>query len=156
MTLILLYIFFKKDLLAYSTLQLSLRCSSTSAACYSLWCWVLFMYALEHNLMKAYLSKEEKSRTNNQLINADSQWKLTCVLYLNCQFATQCMTCWLSFSRFKREEIKIQAWENHQQAKTEAEMRKTEVINYLLHVQVSCFQFSHLHSTKLTSKALCT
>ncbi|KAJ0095963.1 hypothetical protein Patl1_15748 [Pistacia atlantica] len=28
--------------------------------------------------------------------------------------------------RFKREEMKIQAWENHQKAKTEAEMRKIE------------------------------
>ncbi|KAJ8769994.1 hypothetical protein K2173_009076 [Erythroxylum novogranatense] len=30
-------------------------------------------------------------------------------------------------ARFKREETKIQAWENHQKAKTEAEMRKIEV-----------------------------
>ncbi|CAL9766834.1 unnamed protein product [Musa acuminata subsp. burmannicoides] len=30
-------------------------------------------------------------------------------------------------SRFKREEIKIQAWENHQKATIEAEMRKIEV-----------------------------
>lgn len=29
--------------------------------------------------------------------------------------------------RFRREEMKIQAWENHQKAKSEAEMRKTEV-----------------------------
>lgn len=32
------------------------------------------------------------------------------------------------FVRFKREEIKIQAWENHQIAKTEARMRKIEVM----------------------------
>lgn len=32
-----------------------------------------------------------------------------------------------AFIRFKREEIKIQAWENHQKAKTEAEMRRVEV-----------------------------
>jgi hypothetical protein len=32
-------------------------------------------------------------------------------------------------SRFRREEMKIQAWENHQKAKSEAEMKKTEV-NY--------------------------
>lgn len=31
------------------------------------------------------------------------------------------------FFRFKREEMKIQAWENHQKAKMEAEMRKIEV-----------------------------
>ncbi|KAH9698688.1 Remorin C domain-containing protein [Citrus sinensis] len=30
-------------------------------------------------------------------------------------------------ARFKREEMKIQAWENHQKAKAEAEMRKIEV-----------------------------
>lgn len=30
-------------------------------------------------------------------------------------------------SRFRREEMKIQAWENHQKAKSEAEMKKTEV-----------------------------
>ncbi|XP_050210769.1 uncharacterized protein LOC126661056 [Mercurialis annua] len=30
-------------------------------------------------------------------------------------------------ARFKREEMKIQVWENHQKAKTEAEMRKIEV-----------------------------
>ena len=30
-------------------------------------------------------------------------------------------------SRFKREEIKIQAWEDHQKAQIEAEMRKIEV-----------------------------
>ncbi|RVX11600.1 hypothetical protein CK203_015885 [Vitis vinifera] len=29
--------------------------------------------------------------------------------------------------RFEREELKIQVWENHQKAKTEAEMRKIEV-----------------------------
>ncbi|WRX16608.1 Remorin [Theobroma cacao] len=33
----------------------------------------------------------------------------------------------MQLSRFKREEMKIQAWENHQKAKTEAEMRKIEV-----------------------------
>lgn len=33
----------------------------------------------------------------------------------------------LLFSRFKREEIKIQAWEDHQKAQIEAEMRKIEV-----------------------------
>jgi Remorin, C-terminal region len=32
--------------------------------------------------------------------------------------------------RFKREEIKIQAWEDHQKAKIEAEMRKVEVGHY--------------------------
>ena len=30
-------------------------------------------------------------------------------------------------SRFKREEAKIQAWENHEKAKAEAEMRRVEV-----------------------------
>lgn len=29
--------------------------------------------------------------------------------------------------RFKREEAKIQAWENHEKAKAEAEMRRIEV-----------------------------
>ncbi|CAM8947468.1 unnamed protein product [Rhodiola kirilowii] len=29
--------------------------------------------------------------------------------------------------QFKRDEIKIQAWENHQKAKAEAEMKKAEV-----------------------------
>jgi len=29
--------------------------------------------------------------------------------------------------RFRREEMKIQAWENHQKAKTEAKMKKIEV-----------------------------
>lgn len=33
----------------------------------------------------------------------------------------------LTIFRFKREEIKIQAWESHQKAKTEAEMREIEV-----------------------------
>ncbi|XP_038702367.1 uncharacterized protein LOC119998957 isoform X2 [Tripterygium wilfordii] len=36
-------------------------------------------------------------------------------------------------ARFKREEMKIQAWENHQKAKTEAEMRKIECLQYNLH-----------------------
>ena len=34
-------------------------------------------------------------------------------------------------SRFEREEMKIQAWENHQKAKTEAEMKKIEVTFYV-------------------------
>jgi hypothetical protein len=29
--------------------------------------------------------------------------------------------------RFQREEVKIQAWENHQRAKYEAEMKRIEV-----------------------------
>ena len=39
---------------------------------------------------------------------------------------------YLQFFRFKREEMKIQAWENHQKAKTEAEMRKIEVFDNFL------------------------
>lgn len=34
--------------------------------------------------------------------------------------------------RFKREEVKIEAWENHQKAKTEAEMRRIEVCDSLI------------------------
>lgn len=36
--------------------------------------------------------------------------------------------------RFKREEAKIQAWENHEKAKAEAEMRRIEVTISLHHV----------------------
>jgi len=32
------------------------------------------------------------------------------------------------FYRFKREEMKIQAWENHQIRKAEMEMKKMEVL----------------------------
>lgn len=35
--------------------------------------------------------------------------------------------------RFKREEIKIYAWKNHQKAKIEAEMKKIEVDTQFLH-----------------------
>lgn len=35
--------------------------------------------------------------------------------------------CCIVISRFKREEAKIQAWENHEKAKAEAEMRRVEV-----------------------------
>ena len=38
---------------------------------------------------------------------------------------------WPLFGRFKREEIKIHAWEDHQKAKIEAEMRKIEVSYFL-------------------------
>jgi hypothetical protein len=38
---------------------------------------------------------------------------------------------WPLLYRFKREEIKIHAWEDHQKAKIEAEMRKIEVSNFL-------------------------
>lgn len=37
------------------------------------------------------------------------------------------LSCAFLLSRFKREEIKIQAWEDHQKAQIEAEMRKIEV-----------------------------
>lgn len=36
--------------------------------------------------------------------------------------------------RFKREEAKIQAWENHEKAKAEAEMRRIEVTISLNHI----------------------
>lgn len=35
--------------------------------------------------------------------------------------------------RYKREEIKIQAWESQQKAKLEAEMRRIEVFECLFH-----------------------
>jgi len=47
---------------------------------------------------------------------------------------------WLSrvcICRFKREEIKIQAWESQEKAKLEAEMRRTEVI--VLHMMLSSY-----------------
>jgi hypothetical protein len=34
---------------------------------------------------------------------------------------------WGLGNRYKREEAKIQAWENHEKAKAEAEMRRIEV-----------------------------
>lgn len=48
---------------------------------------------------------------------------------------------WCMISRFKREEMKIQAWENHQKAKTEAEMRRVEVCAYYLILFLSDFIF---------------
>lgn len=36
------------------------------------------------------------------------------------------------YVRFKREEVKIQAWENHQKRKAEMEMKKVEVMVLLL------------------------
>lgn len=44
--------------------------------------------------------------------------------------------------RFKREEIKIHAWEDHQKAKIEAEMRKIEVSFF----QLSNFRFNFFSS----------
>jgi len=38
--------------------------------------------------------------------------------------------------RFKREEAKIQAWENHEKAKAEAEMRRIEVTISLHHILI--------------------
>jgi hypothetical protein len=53
---------------------------------------------------------------------------------------------WPLLCRFKREEIKIHAWEDHQKAKIEAEMRKIEVsyflpsnISHLMHIFSSEF-----------------
>lgn len=37
----------------------------------------------------------------------------------------------LNLLRYKREEIKIQAWESQQRAKLEAEMRRIEVFKFL-------------------------
>lgn len=40
--------------------------------------------------------------------------------------------------RFQREEAKIQAWENHEKAKAEAEMRRIEVSIQVLLLSLSC------------------
>ena len=53
---------------------------------------------------------------------------LLVVFVTNFQYVVWNGKSWLHLSRFKREEMKIQAWENHQKAKTEAEMRKIEVL----------------------------
>ena len=58
---------------------------------------------------------------------------------------------YLQFFRFKREEMKIQAWENHQKAKTEAEMRKIEVFdNFFCSIvaKVFCSFFNSLFPFK--------
>lgn len=49
---------------------------------------------------------------------------LTCSL---CQVIAHLVV--IVINRLKREEIKIQAWENHLKAKTEAELRKVEVLS---------------------------
>lgn len=36
-----------------------------------------------------------------------------------------------SIYRFKREEVKIQAWENHEKRKAELEMRRMEVLHFI-------------------------
>jgi hypothetical protein len=38
----------------------------------------------------------------------------------------------LNIFRFKREEIRIEAWESQQKAKLEAEMRRIEVLKFFL------------------------
>jgi len=38
--------------------------------------------------------------------------------------------------------MKIQAWENHQKAKTEAKMKKIEVYTY--HYSLCCFEYGSL------------
>ena len=45
-------------------------------------------------------------------------------------YVDQCLRidfCW-NVIRYKREEVKIQAWENHEKRKAEMEMKKMEVI----------------------------
>lgn len=42
----------------------------------------------------------------------------------------------VTYFSYKREEIKIQAWENHQKAKTEAEMRKIEVMVIIFYYEL--------------------
>lgn len=60
------------------------------------------------------------------------------------------MLC-LLLSRFKREEIKIQAWEEHQKAQIEAEMRKIEVSRLFLEFFLASLYHSickmHMHTT---------
>jgi len=59
----------------------------------------------------------------------------------------------LQFHRFKREEMKIHAWENHQKAKTEAEMRKIEVFNtFFSSLLEQCFYLLILFYLSLKNK----
>lgn len=59
------------------------------------------------------------------------------VMYVSTHKLNVCMhNCLLAillfFCRFKREEAKILAWENHEKAKAEAEMRRIEVRSCLI------------------------
>lgn len=54
----------------------------------------------------------------------------------------------LYFLRFKQEEIKIMAWENHQKATIEAELRKIEVYYGFL----QCWNHSFLYIIESCSR----
>lgn len=49
--------------------------------------------------------------------------------------------------RYKREEVKIQAWENHEKRKAEMEMKRMEVILNI---------FTNLKSTHFEDRSLCS
>lgn len=46
---------------------------------------------------------------------------------MNLRYITIC-SCVVSIYRYKREEVKIQAWENHEKRKAEMEMKRMEVL----------------------------
>jgi len=49
------------------------------------------------------------------------------------------------FHRFKKEEVKIEAWESHQRAKIESEMRRIEVqFKFIVYPQCTWFSFSKM------------
>lgn len=75
----------------------------------------------------AWEEAEKSKHTARFTFEADACSCILKLLKLSFCYRVQLLTCIKSDFRFKREEIRIQAWESQQKARLEAEMRKIEV-----------------------------